>query len=155
MGTNLEMWLPRTTEPVNETEAGGASIFDVAPPIPRKLRVLLVDDDPLVVASTTGMLEELGHDSIHTAASGDEALAVLRQGGDFDLLLTDYMMPGMSGVQLASQAQALRPSLPILLASGFAELDGLAGAAWPRLRKPYGLGDLSAALMPFLSAGSR
>jgi CheY-like chemotaxis protein len=155
VGTNLEMWLPRTTEPVNETEAGGASIFDVAPPIPRKLRVLLVDDDPLVVASTTGMLEELGHDSIHTAASGDEALAVLRQGGDFDLLLTDYMMPGMSGVQLASQAQALRPSLPILLASGFAELDGLAGAAWPRLRKPYGLGDLSAALMPFLSAGSR
>jgi PAS domain S-box-containing protein len=155
VGTNLEMWLPRTTEPVNETEAGGASIFDVASPIARKLRVLLVDDDPLVVASTTGMLEELGHDSIHTAASGDEALAVLRQGGDFDLLLTDYMMPGMSGVQLASQAQALRPSLPILLASGFAELDGLAGAAWPRLRKPYGLGDLSAALMPFLSAGSR
>ena len=85
---------------MNETEAGGASIFDVAPPIPRKLRVLLVDDDPLVVASTTGMLEELGHDSIHTAASGDEALAVLRQGGDFDLLLTDYMMPGMSGYNL-------------------------------------------------------
>jgi CheY-like chemotaxis protein len=72
---------------------------------------------------------------------------VLRDDGNFDLLLTDYMMPGMSGLQLATQARALHPSLPIMLASGFAEVDELSGAQWPRLRKPYSLRDLAAALV--------
>ncbi len=92
------------------------------------------------------MLEELGHVTVHAATSGEAALAVLRRDGNFDLLLTDHLMPGMTGLQLATAARALHPSLPILLASGFAELDGLAGAEWPRLRKPYSLSDLSAAL---------
>ena len=56
------------------------------------------------------------------------------------------MMPGLSGAQLAAQARTLQPLLPILIASGFAELEGLAGAQWPRLRKPYGLNDLAIAL---------
>ena len=114
-----------------------------------------MDDDPLVVAGTIGMLEELGHDAIRTAGSGAEALGVLRRDGDFDLLLTDYMMPGMTGAQLATQARALYPSLPVLLASGFAELDGSTGVGWPRLRKPYSLSDLSTALAAFEPARSR
>jgi CheY-like chemotaxis protein len=61
-------------------------------------------------------------------------------------MLTDYMMPGMSGAQLAAQVRALHPSLPILFASGFAELEGDVETAWPRLRKPFSLGVLSAAL---------
>ena len=92
------------------------------------------------------MLEELGHVTVQAATSGEAALAALHQDGNFDLLLTDHLMPGMTGLQLATEARALYPSLPILLASGFAELDGLAGAEWPRLRKPYSLRDLSAAL---------
>jgi CheY-like chemotaxis protein len=92
------------------------------------------------------MLEELGHDAVHIAASGAEALAVLERDGGFDLLLTDHMMPGLSGMRLAARARALHPRLPIVLASGFAELDEAAGATWPRLRKPYGLADLAAAL---------
>ena len=92
------------------------------------------------------MLEELGHDTVRAAPSGEAALALLRQDGEFDLLLTDDMMPGMSGVELAARARGLHPSLPVLLASGFTELDSLVGVAWPRLRKPYGLDDLSAAL---------
>ena len=55
-------------------------------------------------------------------------------------------VPDMSGAQLAAQVRALHPSLPILLASGFAELEGAVETAWPRLRKPFSLGDLSAAL---------
>jgi PAS domain S-box-containing protein len=145
-GTVVEIWLPRTTEPVIEAEIGEATAAHAIPSEGRSLRILLVDDDPLVVAGTTGMLEELGHDAIQAVSSGEEALAVLRQNGDFDVLLTDHMMPGMSGTQLAAQARVLHPSLPILLASGFAELDGASGATWPRLRKPYGLNDLAAAL---------
>ena len=99
-----------------------------------------------MVAGTTGMLEELGHEQVTVAASGEAALELLRHDSAFDLLLTDHMMPGMSGVTLAAEARALHPTLPILLASGYAELDDLAGVPWPRLRKPYSLGDLAAAL---------
>jgi PAS domain S-box-containing protein len=143
-GTTAELWLPRTTEPVRDPVAGAT--MSLPAPVGRSLRILLVDDDPLVLAGTAAMLEELGHDSVHIVASGQDALAVLQRDGAFDLLLTDQMMPGMSGTQLAAQARALQPNLPILLASGFAELDAAAGADWPRLRKPYGLADLSAAL---------
>jgi CheY-like chemotaxis protein len=154
-GTDVEPWLPRTTEAVHEIEAGEASSSHAALPTARSLRILLVDDDTLVVASTTGMLEELGHDVIGTAASGEEALAVLRQDANFDLLLTDHMMPGMSGLQLAAQAHALHPSLPIVLASGFAELSDLTGAEWPPLRKPYSINDLAAALAAVNATRSR
>ncbi len=145
-GTTVELWLPRTTAPDIATAAGGAAPAHTVRPAARNLRILLVDDDPLIVAGTTAMLEELGYDAICAVASGEAALDVLREDAAFDLLLTDHMMPGMSGVQLAARARALHPSLPILLASGFAELDGLTEAAWPRLRKPYGLSDLAAAL---------
>ncbi len=143
-GTTAELWLPRTTEPVCDPAADAPP--GAYPAAPRSLRILLVDDDPLVLAGTAAMLEELGHDAVRIAASGEGALSVLEHEGAFDLLLTDHMMPGMSGMQLAARARALHPTLPILLASGFAELDETAGAAWPRLRKPYGLSDLSAAL---------
>ena len=147
-GTTVELWLPRTTEPDIATAAGDAAPASAHTirAAARDLRILLVDDDPLIVTGTTAMLEELGYDAICAVASGEAALDVLREDAAFDLLLTDHMMPGMSGVQLAGRARALHPSLPILLASGFAELDGLTEVAWPRLRKPYGLSDLAAAL---------
>jgi PAS domain S-box-containing protein len=145
-GTTAELWLPRTEEPVREFDSRLAAAVHAAAPVARSLRVLLVDDDPLVVAGTTGMLEELGHDQVVAATSGPEALALLERDDTFDLLLTDHMMPGMTGVQLASRARVLRPSLPILIASGFAELDERTGVTWPRLRKPYSLADLATAL---------
>jgi len=146
VGTSVELWLPRSVLPVRDADRPEVA---VSQPSPAELRILLVDDDQLVIASTTGMLEELGHQVVHAAASGAEALDVLRGDDHIDLLLTDYMMPGMTGVRLAAQASTLRPSLPVLLASGFAELDGLTGVEWPRLRKPYSLRDLAAALAPF------
>jgi len=147
-GTSAELWLPRTTDPVPETEADEPSLIPHAPaPFARDRRVLLVDDDSLVLAGTAAMFEELGFDAICTAATGEEALNVLRRDGDFDLLLTDYMMPGMTGVKLADRARRLHPSLPVMLATGFADLDGLMGTDLPRLSKPYGLKELAAALV--------
>jgi CheY-like chemotaxis protein len=140
LGTKVELWLPRTTEGCKVAGEPPAVIGASA----RRLRILLVDDDPLVVASTADMLEDLGHGSL-CVASAEEALAALARE-PFDLLLSDVMMPGMNGVALAKAARALHAELPILLASGFAELDGLAGTDWPRLRKPYDLKDLAAAL---------
>jgi PAS domain S-box-containing protein len=146
-GTTVELFLPRTTETVTEaSSAGGPTATE---PAARGLRILLVDDDPLVLAGTCGMLEELGHTCALAATSAEEALEALRRGEPFDLLLTDHVMPGMSGVQLATQARALRAELPILLASGFAELHEVQGLEWPRLRKPYTLADLSAAVAAF------
>jgi CheY-like chemotaxis protein len=146
-GTSVDLWLPRTTEPVTETAANDPGLIRrSAPPVAPNRRVLLVDDDSLVLAGTTALFEELGFDTIAVAASAQEALDLLRQSDGFDLLLTDYMMPGMSGVQLADKARRLHPSLPIVLASGFADIDGLVGTDWPRLRKPYGIKELSAVL---------
>jgi PAS domain S-box-containing protein len=146
VGTNVELWLPRTTEAVTENESAEPPASPALRSAARSLRILLVDDDPLVLQGTAGMLEELGHATIQAVASGVEALAVLGHDGDFDLLLTDHMMPGMSGVQLADMARALHPTLPVLIASGFADSGGLTGTTWPRLRKPYTLSELSVAL---------
>lgn len=145
-GTTAELWLPRTTERAGSIETA-ARVFPAAeyPPM-GSLRILLVDDDPLVIEGTRAMLEELGHCPAAVAASAEEALAILHKDAAFDLLLTDHLMPGMSGVQLAARVHAIYPALPILLASGYAEFDELSIITCPRLRKPYNLNDLSMAL---------
>lgn len=113
------------------------------------LRILVVDDDSLVRMGTMAMVEELGHIVVAEAGSGAQALALLREGGAVDLLLTDQAMPGMTGQQLADAAREVRPGLPVLLATGYAD-QGAAGAKnLPRLPKPYGLDDLATALSAF------
>lgn len=113
------------------------------------LRILVVDDDSLVRMGTVAMVEELGHIVVAEAGSGAQALALLREGGAVDLLLTDQAMPGMTGQQLADAAREVRPGLPVLLATGYAD-QGAAGAKnLPRLPKPYGLDDLATALSAF------
>jgi signal transduction histidine kinase/CheY-like chemotaxis protein len=144
-GTVVALWLPRTLAAMPETAPAPEPAL-TATKEDRSLRILLVDDDKLVRDGTLAMLEALGCSEVQTVSSGAEALALLRQDAGFDLLLTDYMMPGMSGAQLAAQARALRPDLAVLLASGFAELDAVSSGLWPRLRKPYTMADLATAL---------
>ena len=79
---------------------------------------MFVDDDPLIAMSTTEMLEDLGHRVIG-ANSGLHALDILRSEQPFDLMMTDHVMPGMTGVELAAASRQVRPSLPILLATGW------------------------------------
>jgi CheY-like chemotaxis protein len=81
------------------------------------------------------MLEDLGHKAIE-ANSGAEALAILKEGRDIDLMLTDQAMPGMTGLELAEIAHKERPKMPILLATGYADLPA-SQIKLPRLSKPY------------------
>jgi CheY-like chemotaxis protein len=99
-------------------------------------RVLLVEDDPMVAASTIAMLEDLGH-TIVEASSAQRALEVLRADDAIDLVITDHAMPGTSGTQLAAMLQREWPELPVGLISGYTELSDKLQSDLPRLAKPY------------------
>jgi CheY-like chemotaxis protein len=131
-GRRAELWLPATSAPA-QTQTGAPAA--AAPTEAGQLSILVVDD-ALVAMGTVAMLEELGH-RVLEASSGPEALDILRTGQPVDLILTDHAMPGITGVQLAQAARALRPGLPVLLATGYADLPDGAGAGLPRLSKPY------------------
>ena len=98
--------------------------------------ILFVDDDPLIAMSTTEMLEDLGHRVIG-ASSGLHALDILRSEQPIDLMMTDHVMPGMTGIELAAASRADAAALPILLATGYAEFPEGAQLDLPRLAKPY------------------
>jgi CheY-like chemotaxis protein len=114
-----------------------------------KITVLVVDDDALIAMSTVGMLEDLGHEVIE-AHSGDRALEILRDRRTIDLLVTDYSMPRMNGVQLAAAARDIHPDLPVLLATGYAELPAGSGLDLPRIGKPYRQNQLAAEIAKVL-----
>lgn len=133
-GTTAELWIPA---------AVASAEPDLPPPPPDAVphegngqRVLLVDDDMLVLVSTQAMLEEGGY-RVEAATSGEQALALLTRGGEqIDYLITDHLMPGMCGPELVSRAQALYPGLKALLASGYEDADGSASDI-PQLTKPF------------------
>jgi PAS domain S-box-containing protein len=131
VGTNIDLWLPVTGE--GEPTEVAAEADGQPPPICGV--ALLVDDDNLARASTAHMLTELGYDVVE-ASSAAEAIALIEGGLELGLLVTDHLMPGMTGVELADQIRAERPSLPVLLISGYAEAEGIT-ADLPRLTKPF------------------
>ena len=109
------------------------------------LRILLVDDDVLVSMNTANMLIDLGHDVLE-AHSGVHALRMLESEGDFDAVITDYAMPGMNGLELATKITTRHPQMLVILATGYAELPTESSVAFPRLSKPYTQEQLAAAL---------
>ena len=110
----------------------------------RPLRVLAVDDDSLVLFNTAAMLEDMGH-AVVEAGSGEEALAALRKES-FDLVITDQVMPRMTGVELMRIIEREWPHLPVILATGFAELPDGAQVKKPMLNKPFTEADLAEVL---------
>jgi PAS domain S-box-containing protein len=108
-------------------------------------RIVYVDDDRLVLMNTVLMLEDLGH-KVFAATSGAEALEILAREGDIDLLITDQIMPQMTGVQLLQKVAAARPSLPVILATGYAELPASEELQAVRLSKPFLQEDLARAI---------
>ncbi|MBB6179445.1 PAS domain S-box-containing protein [Rhizobium flavum] len=142
-GTTAELWIPVSTADVQDHAQ------DVAPAGPRDdagpKRILLVDDDVLIAMSSADMLSDLGHQVVE-AHSGKEALALIDGGATFDLLITDYSMPGMTGAELAKAARDRVPGLPILLASGYADLPSGVEMDVARLAKPYSQDQLASVL---------
>ena len=112
--------------------------------------ILFVDDDPSVLLSTTEMLEDLGHKVI-SANSGTQALAIINSDQPLDILMTDYAMPGMTGGELAVATRKSRPTLPILLATGFVDLPRGVQMDLPRLPKPYHMDELRSRLAQMLA----
>ncbi|CAD7051483.1 hybrid sensor histidine kinase/response regulator [Pseudorhizobium halotolerans] len=142
-GTTAELWIPVSTTDVEDQAQ------DVAPAGPRDdagpKRILLVDDDVLIAMSSADMLSDLGHQVVE-AHSGKEALALIDGGATFDLLITDYSMPGMTGAELAKAVRDRVPGLPILLASGYADLPSGVEMDVARLAKPYSQDQLASVL---------
>ena len=118
----------------------------------RRATVLLVDDEDLVRATTAESMRELGYDVVE-ANGAERALEAVRDGLAPDLVVTDLMMPGMTGADFAMVLRGQRPDLPILLITGYANLDPDRIRGLPVLAKPFRQAELATALSTLLPEG--
>ena len=147
-GTSVTIYLPAT-----DAEAEVARNAPAEGLRPRRGRILLVDDDEDVRGVAAAMVAELGYE-VATAAAGEEALRLL-EGGRFQLMVTDVAMPGMNGVELGRRARRLAPDMPILFASGYADVQtfGVELSDEALLRKPFRISEVAARLHHLIEAG--
>ena len=132
-GTTAELWLPAVERPTAaDPSATEARVIESS----QALTILAVHDDALVLANTRAMLEDLGH-TVVGAYSGEQALERFERSPGIDLVITDHAMPRMTGIDLAKKIMALRPGVPIILATGYAELPAATHTSLPRLSKPF------------------
>ena len=139
-GVQAELWLP-VAGAQEATLTAGEDGDGLAGP-GRRLLILAIDDDNLVLTNTAAMLDDLGHDVI-VASSGKEGLEVLRGRPDINLIISDEVMPNMSGSQFADAVRCSHPDLPVIITSGYADQVPNTGAALPRLAKPFSQSDLA------------
>lgn len=148
VGTNVELWLPISETSVGIDEVSTNPAFeDKASGV-----ALLVDDEEVVRASTADMLEEFGY-AVHEADCGEAALRLIAEGLAPDLLVTDHLMPGMTGVDLARTLRESLPHLPVLIVSGYAEVEGIS-IDLPRLAKPFRRAELASSIAAIFSENS-
>ena len=138
-GTSITLWLPLGEAAAQTPASGRPSLATGSTGV-----VLLVDDEDLVRATTAQMIEFFGY-AVIEAPSGESALAKIEAGLKPDLLVTDQLMDGITGDALARAARRLLPGLPVLVVSGYADMDGLSPDL-PRLGKPFRAEALGAAL---------
>jgi CheY-like chemotaxis protein len=141
-GTTAELWLPIAEVESPHVVSDRAS--EDSGQSARALRIMVVDDDSLVLSNTAAMLEDLGH-AVIEATSGEQALRILRRSGAVDLLITDQMMPGIRGTQLIEAVRSEWPDLRVILATGYAETPSGSDDV-PRLNKPFMQQDLARAI---------
>ncbi|PKA42758.1 hybrid sensor histidine kinase/response regulator [Rhizobium sullae] len=149
-GTVAELWFPAIPEqdvaPAEHPEQA-ADHRD----LPHSLRILAVDDDSLVLMNTVLMLEDLGYEVIE-AASGADALAILA-AEQVDLVISDHAMPRMTGAELAEAIRRDWPQMPIILATGYADIPPGGGLIdLPRLGKPFSQAQLAEAISRTIAA---
>jgi PAS domain S-box-containing protein len=149
-GTTIELWLP--IAPADELAALSPSPASTQPgEKSASLRILVVDDDSLVLMNTAALLEDLGHTVIE-AMSGRQALEELENNPEIDLIITDQAMPQMSGLQLVEACRQIKPDLPVIIATGYAEMPAGADPTLPRLSKPFMQQDLARAITAVIEA---
>jgi CheY-like chemotaxis protein len=149
-GTTAELWLPVAEGRVETADTSDGEL----PKQPRRASILIVDDENLVRSATAEMLREMGHQVIE-AATGSAALERLNSREEIDLLITDYLMPGMRGSEVAEEARIIRPGLPVLLLTGYANLAKGEAAGLPRLSKPFREADLARTVAGLLTESER
>ncbi len=135
-GTVITLWFPQASRSRAAERSECAPLFDASAPA---MRILMVDDDSMVREVLARELEDRGF-LVTTASDGLSALSLLDGGQPADVLVTDYAMPGMSGLVLIDEARQRRPDLPAVLLTGYAEADAALTMAQHRLtvllRKP-------------------
>jgi CheY-like chemotaxis protein len=145
-GTTVAIYLPR-----NQVEAAEVRMHpalhqqrDTDPSVPGA-RILLVEDDPRVRTATLGALEDLGYEPV-SCSSGEEALAMFDLQ-DFDLVISDVVMPGMTGPELIRHLKARRPETAVLFVTGYVgDNEGEDMVGHEVLRKPFTVGSLANAV---------
>ena len=159
-GTTVRVYLPGAPAPEADGEddapgahRGGAPCGEGAR-AERAASILLVDDDNAVREVTASALRDLGY-TVTEANGGAAALDILNRPGErIDLLVADFAMPGMNGVEVARGARTARPGLPVLFITGYADLSALAGTGEDRIvQKPFREGELERKVARCLSAG--
>jgi PAS domain S-box-containing protein len=151
-GTTIQIYLPRAPQRASDAdEPSERNELDAGPPS----RILVVDDNSAVRTITAIMLRTLGHDAIE-AAGGQDALDLLEQDRQFDLLIVDLAMPNMHGDEFAARAGELISDVPILFVTGYAE----PGRVRPRpegeiLKKPFRRVQLAGKLRYVLGVATR
>ncbi|MFM0174985.1 ATP-binding protein [Paraburkholderia sediminicola] len=139
VGTTVEIWLPLRERVAPQAEAASNAEANVV----GEKRVLVVEDDGEVRAMLVESLRMLGY-TVTEAADGRAGLNRL-QDDNPDLLMVDFAMPGMNGIDVIAEARKMREDLPVILATGYADVDisGLAVKRCTILRKPFQLDDLA------------
>jgi PAS domain S-box-containing protein len=125
-GTTAELWLPRAPQKKAMADPPASEEAPCAKPGKmRSLRVLLVDDHEEVRSTTAAMLSDCGHQVVE-AATGTKAVEVLNEREcDFDLMITDYAMPNVSGAEFLRKARELCPNVPALMITGYADAEAI------------------------------
>jgi len=145
-GTTVSIYLPQADA---AAAAETAPSPGVAPPLPGRGEIVLVVEDDSAVRRMTGVrLTALGYTVLEVENAAD-ALDLVRDGGDIDLVFSDMMMPGqMTGLDLARALRAERPDIPVLLTTGYAGemTDAEIVDGYPLIRKPYRQEDLAGAI---------
>jgi CheY-like chemotaxis protein len=156
IGTTVKLYLPRSSERVADTVRR-----DVVPlrSAAGSETILVVEDDEAVLATAVESLEDLGY-QVLVAHNGREALEIVNGSARIDILFSDIVMPGgIDGAELAAEARRLRPSIKVLLTSGYtgAMLAGEHGlpADLPVLGKPYRRDELAAQLRVIVGGQAR
>jgi CheY-like chemotaxis protein len=143
VGTTVEIWLRAVSRGSDRVDGPRAP----APAVSRKgARILVVEDDDSVRTSMVTSLEALGH-QVAQAADGEGALRELRRAAP-DLMITDYLMPGITGAELVRHARKDFPLLPMIIATGYADMKAIEQVISDDmvLRKPFQLAELAASV---------